>query len=264
MSNNSNEPQNLGFTLLELAIVITIISLIVGGIMAGQSIMRSAELRSITIDVERYMSAVSVFEEKYESLPGDMWNATDIWDAQDAGDGLGTDCTNSASTTKTTCNGDGNGQIGNSSYEYEQFRAWHHLMNAGFIEGKYTGTKGSGGTNHSVIRENVPASDIANSGYSLLYVGTGSGDYYSASDYGHVIQFGAETSTDITDGASIVAEEAWNIDQKLDDGMPGSGNIRTYDNTALSSCADSDTAATAEYDLTQTTKGCSLIFITGF
>jgi prepilin-type N-terminal cleavage/methylation domain-containing protein len=43
-----------GFSLIELAIVLVILGLMVGGIMSGQSLIRAAELRSVSTEYGRY------------------------------------------------------------------------------------------------------------------------------------------------------------------------------------------------------------------
>ena len=65
-----------GFTLMELAIVLVVIALVVGGVVAGQSIVRSSELSSVRGDVVSFSDAIAKFEEHYGGLPGDLPNAT--------------------------------------------------------------------------------------------------------------------------------------------------------------------------------------------
>jgi prepilin-type N-terminal cleavage/methylation domain-containing protein len=252
---------NSGYTLLEMAIVLTIIGLIVGSVIAGKSILEGAERRSILTDVEKYISATSAFQTKYGSLPGDMYDATTVWGAAHATPAT---CITTNSGTVTTCDGNGNGQIGGTSFEYEMFRAWQQLSNAGFIEGKFTGVAGSGGVSHADIGVNAPENKIKGTGFTLQYIGTGSGSFYTLTDYGHVLEYGMESATGATNVAALSAEDALSIDSKADDGLPGSGTIRSYTNTARPNCASSDTAASATYQATSATIGCNLVFLTGF
>ena len=53
------------FSLVELSIVLVILGLLVGGILGGQSLIKAAELRSITSDIESYRVAVNSFKIKY-------------------------------------------------------------------------------------------------------------------------------------------------------------------------------------------------------
>lgn len=50
--------------------------------MAGQSLIRAAELRSVPTDAARYLTAINSFRDKYFALPGDMANAVKFWGAQ--------------------------------------------------------------------------------------------------------------------------------------------------------------------------------------
>lgn len=60
----------LGFTLLELSIVLVIIGLIVGGVVAGQNLIRNAELNSIHSNFTQIKIALNNYRFKYNALPG--------------------------------------------------------------------------------------------------------------------------------------------------------------------------------------------------
>ncbi len=61
-----------GFTLVELASVLVIIGLIIGGLYVGQKLLRAAEVRMIMSRLESYDSAIAAFRTKYKYLPGDI------------------------------------------------------------------------------------------------------------------------------------------------------------------------------------------------
>lgn len=61
-----------GFTLIEVAIVLTIIALIVGGVLLARDLIQSWRLRSQLTQFERYDMAVNAFRDKYGGLPGDL------------------------------------------------------------------------------------------------------------------------------------------------------------------------------------------------
>lgn len=253
-----------GFSLVELSIVLVILGLLTGGILAGQSLIRAAELRSVSTDYTRLVTAVGAFRDKYFALPGDMTNATSFWGEAHA---TLTTCRTTVGTGTQTCNGNGNGKIGFYSLGVdEHFRSWQQMANAGLIEGTYTGVTGPNHPNeHAQPGINVPRSRISNAGFAWngsLNVVTNTADVeYFVGNYGNPLQFG--TSAPSTYGPAIKPEEAWNVDTKLDDGLPHQGRVRSMKNgsTVSPGCA---AASNIEYALTATGTLCSLVFITGY
>lgn len=246
-----------GFSLVELSIVLVILGLLVGGVLSGQSLIRAAELRSVSADYSRYTATVYAFRDKYFALPGDMANATSFWGAADGGDGLGSDCTDIASTTPTTCNGNGNGQVeGNSP---ESFRFWQHLANAGLVEGSYTGrTSGALGTWIVTAGLNSPPSKITNSAWAFRSIGQQAGDATTwARNFGQGFNFGASGNY-YTLNPILSPAELWNIDTKLDDGKPGLGTLVAYPVNNCTNTTDGNNTS-ADYLLTATAILCSLV-----
>ena len=249
------------FSLVELSIVLVILGLLVGGVLSGQSLIHAAELRAITSDYKRYVTATYSFRDKYFALPGDMTNATSFWGTAAACPGDNAH----PSTDAKTCNGDGNGLIySGSTNSMENFRAWQQLGSAGMIEGTYTGVTGPTHPSESAVpRVNVPAGRIGNSGYGWNPVGNisaGDPNYYPGT-YGNVIHFGAMGNANVF-YPLIKAEDAWNVDTKMDDGLPNQGNVRSFINasTITPGCA---AANDLNYAISSTGNLCSLIFITG-
>jgi prepilin-type N-terminal cleavage/methylation domain-containing protein len=87
------------FSLVELSIVLVILGLLVGGVLSGQSLIHAAELRAVTTEYQKYMTAVRSFKDKYFASPGDMNNATSLWGVA-AGTGNDNACKIFASTDK--------------------------------------------------------------------------------------------------------------------------------------------------------------------
>ena len=266
---------NRGFSLVELSIVLVIVGLVAGSILAGRHMIKAAELRSIATRYEEYVSAVSAFKTKYNSLPGDMKDATRFWGTMstgtcpDATGGVGTE----------TCNGDGNGIFrvtGTTAGQTEEtFLFWQHLANAELIDGSYTGISGSLTHYDSDVGVNVPASEIRNVGWSVFWFedifragwnwGTiGSATIYQL-NYLHTWEVGLE---DPAGGQThlpfLTPLEAWNIDRKIDDGEPAKGKmvVRYWNN--LCAAANDGTHASddfdARYKLEDETIQCSLMF----
>lgn len=259
-----------GFSLVELSIVLVILGLLTGGILAGKSLIRASEVRKASTQTERYIAAVHSFRHKYMALPGDMPNAVRFWGAQAGGSADGVDSTCSTLTTAATgtatCNGSGDGLIGNGSTRYfERFRFWQHLANAGLIEGQYSGVAGPdvNGT-EPVVGVNVAASFAPNTGYYTFY-SPSHGDFYNTMG-GHIFTLGVGTLVWTLGGGAFTSEEVWGIDTKMDDGRPGYGRVqhRASISGVVVPCVTSTTASTAAYALTYASKDCSILFFPGF
>lgn len=259
-----------GFTMIEMAVVLIIVGLVVGGVMSGRSILEAAETRRVYEDAQTYMASIGQFMDKYGSLPGDMYDAESVW-GQAAAAGA---CDTTNNSNKTTCNGNGNSQIelgmvvgSGGSETVEHLRAWQHLNNAGLLQVTVTGVSGAGGVNHSVVGVNVPEGAASGSGYSLYYQGVGAGSFFAINPtevYGHILHYGLYTATSITEAPRMLPQEAWEVDSKVDDGFPWSGSVRTYTSTAQPNCASADTNAATYMVTYQDGRSCNLIFLTGF
>ncbi len=250
-----------GFTLLELAISLAIIGLITGSILVGRSMIATSRLQTAVTDVNSFTSSVANFRQAYQSLPGDMANATASWGTDSSG------CPTGGGATGT-CNGNGDGKIaGVSSYEYESFRFWQHLYNAGMFTKSLRGIPGTGGVYDSTIGSSVPAGSIEGSGFSILWWGTvaGGDSHRFPGSYGNIILFGSKTVNDVTSSAVLTAEQAAGIDAKMDDGSPASGKVRAYISTSTITpgCTTTADASTSVYNISASGRKCSLIFAMG-
>jgi len=65
-----------GFTLIEIAIVLVIIGLLLGGVLKGQELINSAKVKNLANDMRAIQTAVFAFQDKYKALPGDYLAAT--------------------------------------------------------------------------------------------------------------------------------------------------------------------------------------------
>jgi len=70
------QPRKLGFTLIEVSIVLAIIALVVGGVLGGRHLIRVAELQNLVTEKQRFTTAMAAFKGKYKCRPGDCANAT--------------------------------------------------------------------------------------------------------------------------------------------------------------------------------------------
>ncbi|PCI56917.1 MAG: hypothetical protein COB36_01195 [Alphaproteobacteria bacterium] len=65
-----------GFTLVELAIVMVIIGLLIGGILKGQEMIANAQVTATVAQIKGIDAATSTFRDQYDAFPGDMRNAS--------------------------------------------------------------------------------------------------------------------------------------------------------------------------------------------
>ncbi len=64
-----------GFTLIEIAIVLVIIGLLLGGVMKGQELINSAKVKNLATDFRNVPVYVYGYQDKYHAIPGDDANA---------------------------------------------------------------------------------------------------------------------------------------------------------------------------------------------
>lgn len=95
--------KNKGFTLVEIAIVLVIVGLLIGGVLKGQEMITNAKLKRIESDNAGLAAAMFSYQDRYLQLPGDDSGAADRFDLY----------------TDQTPNGDGNGVVGNSAIGWD-------------------------------------------------------------------------------------------------------------------------------------------------
>src|SRR5512145_2640915 len=77
-----------GFTLVEIAIVLVIIGLLLGGILKGQEMITQAKIKNVIADMTGVSAAMYGYQDRYRALPGDDANAT-RWAGANPGNGNG-------------------------------------------------------------------------------------------------------------------------------------------------------------------------------
>ena len=84
-----------GFTLVEIAIVLVIIGLLLGGILKGQEMITQAKIKNVINDFNGITAAVNSYQDRYRALPGDELSAQVAarWTGAFGGDGNGILCT---------------------------------------------------------------------------------------------------------------------------------------------------------------------------
>ncbi len=211
------------FTLVELAIVLVIIGLIVGGVLVGKDLIRNAELQTIITEKEHYTAALWTFRGKYNALPGDISNAHQYF---------GDDCGTNTTDINTGCNGNGDGLIGRGPTVVdiggETHKTWSHLSRAGLVKGKFSG---SGTLNGQLIihsPENIPSSRYPNAYWSFNMQG---GDMANQATVGNAIYLELGNISGGNGGQlnpipDLSNSEALRVDIKADDGTADYGTLR--------------------------------------
>lgn len=114
-----------GFTLVEIAIVLVIIGLLLGGVLKGQELITQAKIKNVSNDLNGLSAAIYGYQDRYRRFPGDDNGAVARWPAVAPAPG--------------TANGSGDGQIAgefNSNTANDESRLfWQHLRLAGFVGG---------------------------------------------------------------------------------------------------------------------------------
>ena len=113
----TNRKSEAGFTLVEIAIVMVIIGLLIGGILKGQAMIQNAKVKRVVKQADELRAAVMTFYDKYGVYPGDENKAAIPSGGADN-------------------EGDGDGQIEVA----EQYEVYNDLALAGLISGSYNGT----------------------------------------------------------------------------------------------------------------------------
>jgi prepilin-type N-terminal cleavage/methylation domain-containing protein len=241
-TKNNKLQATKGFTLVELAIVIVIIGLLVGGVLQGQELIRQSKIRSVLTAVESYKAALNTFRAKYNCLPGDCNNATTFF--------------------TSAVNGNGNLMIELNSGENLQL--WKQLSISNIIKGTYSGTGVAHlmvpGSNCPIIFDNVTANVMTLTSWNMYWSNTnGVGINY--------LIFGAVNPSFNNQNwhPFLETSEVYSLDIKSDDGLPGRGEIRVHAphgsivNSSL--CVSSGDANTATYSLTNGGLNCHIVYL---
>lgn len=193
-----------GFTLVEIAIVLVVVGLLLGGVLKGQSLIQGAKVSNTVKQMQGLQTMVFTFQDRFGGLPGDMSNASVV-----IGNGA-VDCT-------WSCN---NGLISpwrNSTLAYNQLKA----------AGIYSG-------NAPTAETNSPPN--AANGQANAWGGAFMIAYYN--NYANVGGAGPARNGIFT-GDNIPSSVLAEIDRKIDDGLPMTGDFRSgYPRATTASCID--------------------------
>jgi len=187
-----------GFTLVEIAIVLVIIGLLLGGIIQGQQLINSARVKNLAETNSGVQAAYFGFIDRYRQIPGDM----------------NVDVANNAIGLNINGGGNANGRLDNEAganvYD-ESNAAWEHLSLAGFIQGSYAGTPATAPT----FANNLAPVNAFNNPMTLGITN----QYLDANN-------APSNRLHLVVGRGIPVGIMREMDVKVDDGVPDTGVLR--------------------------------------
>lgn len=224
------------FSLIELSISLTIISILIGSILVGKNIRDNAMLHSIIEDMNKLSFAYHGFKLMYLEAPGDFDHATTQF-APILGINIG--------------NGNNNGYIDN--FNAENVLALQHLSLAGYIQGNFcqdwmlyssppclnymqsrTLKGGDGYYFASASTGNTSPPPSSSNPFTVFNNNTNNA-YHNMIVYAKLLATNSSSyniaslsSNDISNSV-LTPLEMYNIDNKYDDGCPVTGNIIAAD-----------------------------------
>lgn len=189
-----------GFTLIELAIVLVIIGLLLGGVLKGQELINSAKVKNMASDFKNIQVYIYGYQDKFKALPGDDHAAA-----------AHVNGTNAGSATETQ-NAIIEGQWNSTSANDESFMFWQHVRLAGLAPGSTDPTAAT------YIQRNADGGQVgvqSVSGFTavttLPTAGGISGSFVICSD-------------------GVLGKFAKQLDTTLDDGIGNTGSVRVVVN----------------------------------
>ncbi|MEM7255295.1 MAG: prepilin-type N-terminal cleavage/methylation domain-containing protein [Pseudomonadota bacterium] len=234
-----NRSKQHGFSLVEIAIVLVIIGLLIGGILKGQEMINSAKVRGMADLSSGIASAYFGFIDRFRRVPGD-------WSASAATQAIG---------QSVSGGGDDNGRIdndpagGNAKFT-EPNAMWEQLAAAGFLSGAYRGqavppNSTNGQTplnpfNQPVLMGRTP--DYRDSGTAIVRL-------------------------NLMLGRSVPVAIMREFDVKIDDGSPDTGVLRLAADVGagavFDSLGESDPLcfASGEYGVASESQDCNSVFL---
>lgn len=205
-----------GFTLIELAIVLVIIGLLLGGVLKGQELINSAKVKNMISDFKNTQVYIYGYQDKYKALPGDDSNAqnhvgsTALQAGAGAGDGVIAGNWNSTQGTD------------------ESVIFWQHVRLAGLAPGS------TDFSSAALIAAAMPTN--ADGGRIGVE---------SVSDFNTNVAVTSPSSLTgafVICSAGVLGKFAKQIDTTLDDGATDTGSVRVY--TTGSTTWETSTGAT--------------------
>lgn len=208
--------KQMGFTLVEIAIVLVIIGLLLGGVLKGQELVNSAKVKNFANDFRNIPLFIYGYQDRYKALPGD--------DAQVATHVTGA----TLATTPAGAQGNGviNGVWDTTTVTDESALFWQHVRLSNFAAGPTnTGDAAYFPTN-------------ADGGRIGIESGSGGGNEFIT----------GLTGTYVVCSKGILGKFAKQLDTTVDDGNTATGSMRVVAATVVGTTRNTAPVATAAVD----------------
>ena len=190
-----------GFTLIEIAIVLVIIGLLLGGILKGQELINSARVKNLATDFRNIPTFIYAYQDKFKALPGDDPNAV-----THVGAGI----------TPAITNGNGNGVLDGTWFSTtatnETVLFWQQVRLAGLAPGITT------------IPSALPG-DYNPKNASGGFIGIQSGTTVAANSPIVSATTGPISGAYIICSTGILGKFVTQLDTQMDDGNPATGSM---------------------------------------
>lgn len=217
--NMYSKNQQAGFTLVEIAIVLVIIGLLLGGVLKGTELIENSKVKRAVNELNGITAALYAYQDRYHRLPGDD------------GPNLAALTARGGPWSSITVAGNNNGVIvANAGATFnpaaESLAFWQHLKAAGFISGN------PADTGVTALPRNAFGGLI---GMTAVAVGAPATNQIS----GRIVCL-----------SQVPGKSAAAIDTQLDDSNGDTGKMRAFLGTAGANTAPSNTALGAAYNET--------------
>ena len=201
-----NLKKNRGFTLIEIAIVLVIIGLLLGGVLKGQELINNAKVKSYATDFRNIPVQLYGYQDKFKALPGD--DALVVTHLPTA----------TLATTPAGMVGNGviNGAWNTATNTDESCLFWQHVRLANFGTGSTTVSCAAGA---DYCPKNANGGQIGIQGNVALAT-------FSAGN--------GPPGSYVICSSNILGQFVLQLDATLDDGNPATGNMRAIQTSAAS------------------------------
>ncbi len=202
----ANTHSKQGFTLVEIAIVLVVIGLVVGGIAVGKDLIEASQTRKLYSELTQYESMVVTFKSRYGGYwPGDYPYAQQVI------------------STETT-SGDGSGDINSwpkAGHTWEGGLAWEHLSYSGIYPSELRCDETNWWQLNQPISDSLPIVPFNGAVFLVNHPVPG------GSGFKHMFWVNSASDPNSLNGGGVLTNwQMKTLDMKFDDGAAYKGRIR--------------------------------------